>query len=301
MKNIINFIKKNMIGSYKTDVSLSSYTTYKVGGITKLMVYPKTTKKLVQLLKELKRLNIKYKVLGNGSNVIFSDDVYDGVIIKLDCFDDVKIKDTVVKVGAGVNLVKLSYKVMKEGLTGLEFASGIPGSIGGAVFMNAGAYRSDMGYVVSQITVITPDLGIKTLYNRDLNYKYRSSFLKSNPEYICTDATIILKHGDKKEIKDLMETRRQKRLMTQPLEYPSAGSVFRNPTDDFAGRLVEECKLKGYKIGGAMVSNKHANFIVNKNNASANDIKKLIDHVHDTVKKELDVDLKIEQEFVNWE
>ena len=142
---------------------------------------------------------------------------------------------------------------------------------------------------------------IKTLYNKDLNYKYRTSFLKHNPNYICLEATIVLRHGDKKEIKELMETRRQKRLMTQPLNYPSAGSVFRNPDGDFAGRLIEDCGLKGFKIGGAIVSEKHANFIVNAGKASASDVKNLIDYVHDKVKEEKNVDLKIEQEFVNWE
>ncbi|MBQ9013113.1 MAG: UDP-N-acetylmuramate dehydrogenase [Bacilli bacterium] len=300
MKEIINYIKKNSIGSFRENVSLSSNTTYKVGGIAKIFVYPKNADKLILLLKKLKDDNIKYKVIGYGSNLIFSDDVYDGVIIKLDNFDDVKIKDTIITVGAGVSLVKLSYKAMKEGLSGLEFASGIPGSVGGACFMNAGAYKSDMGYIVSEVKVITPELDIKTLYNKDLKYKYRTSFLKDNPEYICIEAKLVLKRENKKEIKDLMETRRQKRLLTQPLEYPSAGSVFRNPEGDFAGRLIEDCNLKGKMIGGAKVSSKHANFIINYDKASAKDVKDLITLVHDTVKIEKIVDVYIEQEFVNW-
>lgn len=301
MKEIINFIKKNGIGSVKKNVLLSNYTSYRVGGTASLMVFPKNVDKLIKLIEELNNRGVSYKILGYGSNVIFSDDDYDGVIIRLDEFNAVKIKDTVVTAGAGVSLVKLAYRALKEGLTGLEFASGIPGSIGGAVFMNAGAYKSDMGYIVSEIKVLTPELDVKTLYNKDLNYKYRSSFLKHNPNYICLEATFVLRRGDKHLIKELMETRRQKRLLTQPLEYPSAGSVFRNPTDDFAGRLIEECKLKGFMIGGAQVSKKHANFIINKGNASASDVKNLIDYVHDKVKDETGVDLKIEQEFVNWE
>ena len=208
--------------------------------------------------------------------LIFSDKEYDGVIIKLDEFSNVSINDTVITAGAGASLVKLSHKAAKEGLTGLEFASGIPGSIGGAIFMNAGAYKSDMGYIVSEVKVLTPELEVKTLYNKDLNYKYRSSFLQKNPNYICLEATIVLRHGDKDQIKKLMETRRQKRLIMQPLEYPSAGSVFRNPEDDFAGRLVESCGLKGYSIGGAKVSEKHANFIINADKATASDVKNLI-------------------------
>lgn len=301
MKDLITFIKKNNIGNIKENVSLSKFTTYKVGGTARLLVYPKNTEKLILLLKELKKENIKHKVLGFGSNLIFSDSLYDGVIIKLDSFDEVKIKDTVITAGAGVSLIKLSYKAQKEGLTGLEFASGIPGSVGGAVFMNAGAYKSDMGYIVSEVKVLTPELDVKTLYNKDLKYKYRSSFLQSNPNYICLEATLVLRHGDKNAIKELMETRKQKRLLTQPLEYPSAGSVFRNPEGDFAGRLIEECSLKGYSIGGAKVSEKHANFIVNSGGATASDVKNLITYVHDKVKEETKVDLKIEQEFVNWE
>ena len=301
MKEIISFIKKNNIGSYKQDIKIKILTTYKVGGVAKLVVYPKNTLKLVGLIKKLRELKIKYKVLGYGSNVIFSDNTYDGVLIKLDEFDHIRLKDTVITIGAGVSLIKLSLFAMKNALTGLEFASGIPGSVGGAIFMNAGAYKSDMGYITSEIKVLTPDLEVKTLYNKDLKYKYRTSFLKENPDYICLEATIVLMHGDKKEIKDLMETRRQKRLMTQPLNYPSAGSVFRNPEGDFAGRLIEDCNLKGLQIGGAKVSEKHANFIINYNNATASDVKNLIDKVHDVVKKEKNVDLKIEQEFVNWE
>ena len=301
MKKIVQFIKKNKIGTVKENIKISTLTTYKVGGNCKIVVYPKDTDKLILLLKYLKEENIKYKVIGYGSNLIFSDDEFDGVLIRLDSFNDVKIKDTIITAGSGVSLVKLSYRALKEGLTGLEFASGIPGTVGGAVFMNAGAYKSDMGYIVSEVKVLTPDLKIKKLYNKDMKFKYRTSFLKENTEYICLEAKMVLMHGDKKAIKELIETRRQKRLLSQPLEYPSAGSVFRNPDNDFAGRLIEECGLKGRQIGGAKVSKKHANFIVNKNNASAKDIKDLIELVHDKVQKETNVDLKIEQEFVNWE
>lgn len=301
MEKMLEFIKRKKIGAVKEMVSLKKYTTYKVGGVAKVLVYPKDEKKLILLIKKLRDEKIKYKILGYGSNLIFSDDLYDGVLIKLDLFDKIKIKDTIITVGAGASLVKLSYMVLKEGLTGLEFASGIPGTVGGAVFMNAGAYKSDMGYIVSEVKVITPELKIKTLYNKDLNYKYRDSFLKQNPEYICLEAKIVLRHGDKKLIKELMETRKQKRLISQPLEFPSAGSVFRNPDGDFAGKLIEDCGLKGYRIGGATVSVKHANFIINDNGATGNDVKNLIDYVHDKVKERTGVDLKIEQEFVNWE
>lgn len=301
MKNIITEIRKNKIGEYLENVPMSKYTTYRVGGIASLIVYPANVEKLIKLLQILKENNAKYKVLGNGSNVIFSDSEYDGVIIKLDSLNHLIINDTVIKVGAGYNLMKLAYKVSKMGLSGLEFATGIPGSVGGAVYMNAGAYKSDMGYIVSSIKVLTKDLEIKEIYNKDLNFHYRESLLQHQRDYICLEATIVLKHGNTNDILSLIEDRKQKRLLTQPLEYPSAGSVFRNPSDDFAGRLIEEAGLKGKMMGGALVSPKHANFIINYNNATASDIRNLITHVKDTVKEKNNVDLLIEQEFVNWE
>ncbi len=299
--SLVKDIEKLKIGKVETNVDLRKYTTYRAGGKADIVVSPKSTEKLIELLKLLKERGIEHKILGNGSNLLFSDKPYKNVLIKLNELDECTINDTVIKVGAGHSLIGLALKTAKLGLTGLEFATGIPGTVGGAVYMNAGAYKSDMGYIVSEITVLTPELEIKTMYNRDLNFKYRSSFLQKNQGYICLDATIVLRKGDKKVIKALIEERKQKRLMTQPLEYPSAGSVFRNPENDYAWRLIDVCGLKGYKIGGAEVSVKHANFIINTGKAKGKDIHDLILFVKDTVKKETGVDLRIEQEFVNWE
>ena len=294
-------IENRKIGKIETNVSLKKCTTYKAGGIAKIVVTPKNINKLIELLKLLKEKNIDYKILGNGSNLIFSDKEYKNVLIKLSEINECEINYTVIKVGAGYSLIALAIKVSKLGLTGMEFATGIPGTIGGAIYMNAGAYKSDMGYIVSEVTAINPDLEIVTLYNKELEFKYRTSFFQKNPGYICIGATIVLKNGNKKIIKELIEERKQKRLMTQPLNYPSAGSVFRNPDGDYAWRLIDVCGLKGYQIGGAEVSKKHANFIINKGNATGKDIHDLILYVKNTVKKETGVDLKIEQEFVNWE
>ncbi len=294
-------INKKRIGKIEKNVSLSKYTTYKAGGKAKLIVYPKNIDKLVELLKLLKEDNVGYKILGNGSNLIFNDTLYKDVLIKLNEINHLDIHDTTVIAGAGCSLINVAMKTANLGLTGMEFATGIPGTIGGAIYMNAGAYKSDMGYIVSEVKLLTPSLQIITLYNKDLNFKYRSSFLQKNKDYICLEATIILKPGNKKEIKELINERKQKRLLTQPLEYPSAGSVFRNPENDFAGRLIEVCGLKGYRIGGAEVSKKHANFIINVGRATGKDIHDLILYVKDTVKEETGVELKIEQEFVNWE
>ncbi len=290
------------IGKIETNVSLKKCTTYRVGGVANYIAYPKDINSLIKLIKYLKNNSIKYKILGNGSNLLFSEKKYDGVLIKLTEFDELEfIGKTKLRVGAGYNLIKLSILTAKKGLTGLEFASGIPGTIGGSVFMNAGAYKSDMGYIVESVKVLTPDFKIISLENKEMDFHYRTSFLKRHPEYICLEVIIKLSKGKKEAIEEVIKDRRQRRLTSQPLEYPSAGSVFRNPPEDFAGRLIEESGLKGKKHGGAMISSKHANFIVNYKHATADDIKYLIELAHDKVKEKYNIDLKIEQEFVNWE
>ena len=299
--NIVKSIEKLKIGKVEKNASLKKYTTYRAGGTAKVIVSPKSIDKLLELLKLLKDNNVEYKILGNGSNLIFNDNVYEPVLIKLNDINNCDINNNVITVGAGYSLISLAMRVSRLGLTGMEFATGIPGTVGGAVYMNAGAYKSDMGYIVTEVKAINENLEIVTLYNKDLKFKYRSSFFQTHKNYICIEATIKLKYGSKKLIKEVIEDRRQKRISTQPLEYPSAGSVFRNPENDYAWRLINVCGLKGYRIGGAMVSEKHANFIINVGNAKGEDIRNLILYVKDTVKKETGVDLKVEQEFVNWE
>ena len=280
------------------DVSLKKYTSFKLNTTAKLIIFPEDIDSLIKLLTYLRNNNIKHKIIGNGSNLIFINKIYDGVLIKLDSLNSISISDTIIKVGAGYSLIKLSNLALKNSLTGLEFASGIPGTVGGAVFMNAGAYKSDMGYIVSEIKVLDSNLDIKTLYNKDLNFHYRSSFLQEHSDYICLEATLVLKHGNKKDIEDLMEERKKRRIMSQPLEYPSAGSVFRNPEGDYAGRLIEAIGYKNKHINDAYISDKHANFIINKGEATGEDVKELINEVQSKVKKEFGIELKAEQEFV---
>jgi len=291
-------IRKLNVGKVIDNYMLKDHTTYKVGGKAICAAVPNDENDLITLLSYLRENNIKYKILGNGSNVIFNDSGYNGVIVKLDNFNNLKILNNKVIVGAGYPLNKLAIRVSRLGLTGLEFAAGIPGTIGGAVYMNAGAYKSDIGYVLTSIKVLTPDYKIKTMYNKDLDFHYRTSFLQKNKDYICLEATIHLMKGNSEEIMELINERKMRRLETQPLEYPSAGSVFRNPEGDFAGRLVEELGYKGKGIGGAKVSDKHANFIINSGNATGEEIKKLINEIKDKVKKKYNIDLKVEQEFV---
>lgn len=302
MKDVIQFIKYNNIGKHEENVSLKKLSTYRVGGTCSLVVYPKEVKKLVELLNYLKTNNILFKVIGNGSNLLFSDKKYNGVLIKLADFDDCKfLVHNKVRVGAGYSLIKLSMMACKKGLTGLEFASGIPGTLGGAVFMNAGAYKSDMGYIVESVKVLTPDMRIIKLENKEMNFHYRSSFLQTHRDYICLEVVLKLAKGKREAIEEVIKERRKRRIESQPLEYPSCGSVFRNPPDNFAGKLIEDAGLKGLLKGGAMVSDKHANFIVNYKNAKGSDIKYLIDLCHDKVLEEFGIDMKCEQEFVNFD
>lgn len=294
----IDEIKKLKIGKVIENIDLKKYTTYKAGGIGRVLVIPNDIDSLKKLFIYINEHGIKYKILGFGSNLIFSDGVYEGILIKLDEFNNVSIDKTTIKVGAGYSLIKLSLLAARNDLAGLEFASGIPGSVGGAVYMNAGAYKSDMGYIVKEAKVLTPDNEIITMSNKELDFHYRTSFLQKNPGYICLEATLSLYKGDRNAILDVIRDRKKRRMETQPLEFPSAGSVFRNPPDDFAGRLIEELGYKGKKIGGAMVSTKHANFIINVGNAKGNDIKKLILEIQEKVKEKYDIELKVEQEFV---
>ena len=299
MKRIVKEIINLDIGKVEENVSLKKHTTYKVGGNALAFVYPNDIDSLIELLKYLKNNNIKHMILGNGSNVVFKDTTYNGIIIKLDNLNKYKIKENIIIAESGVNLISLSFKAIDLSLGGLEFACGIPGSVGGCLYMNAGAYKSDMSNVVKSVKALTPDFKIKTFKNKDLEFGYRDSFFKHHKDYIVLEVTFELKKGKKEELIELANDRKRRRLESQPLEYPSAGSVFRNPPDNFSGKLIEDLGLKGYSIGGAKVSEKHANFIINYNNATASDIRKLIKYVHTRVKKKYDIDLLIEQEFID--
>ncbi len=302
MDHYIETIKDLNIGRVEEFASLKKYTSYHVGGTARAIVFPKNTEGLVTLMRYLRENNILYKVLGKGSNVLFSEKNYNGVIIKLDDFDEITFFGrNKVRAGAGASLIKLSTMAAKRGLTGLEFASGIPGSVGGSVFMNAGAYGSDMGYIVERVKVLTPDLKIIHLENREMDFHYRSSILQKHRDYICLEVVISLQKGNREAIEEVIRDRRERRLESQPLEYPSGGSVFRNPEGTSAWKLIDGVGLKGRVQGGAMVSDKHANFVVNNNGGTADDVKFLIDLCHDKVLEEYGIDLKCEQEFVNWE
>lgn len=297
--DIISSIKKLKTGEVLENVDLKKYNSFNISANALGLVYPKDIVSLKILLNFLKENNIKHKVIGNCSNLVFCNPFYNGILIKLDKLNQMSIEGTTVKVGAGYNLTKLSFQVARLSLAGLEFASGIPGTIGGAIYMNAGAYKSDMGYIISDVTVLTPDNEIIKIENAKMNFHYRTSFLKENPGYICLEATLVLYKGQRDAILEVISDRKKRRLESQPLEFPSAGSVFRNPEGDFAGRLIEELGYKGKRIGDAKVSDKHANFIINVGQATGADIKNLILEIQNEVHKKYGVMLTVEQELVD--
>ena len=289
-----NFIKNY---EYYKDISLKKYNTYRLDVKCGYLIYPSNTKELIDLLKYLKESNISYFILGGGSNIILAKPYFD-VVIKLDKLNNIEIKDNIVTAEAGVSLIYLANLCMNNNLNGLAFAGGIPGMVGASTAMNAGAYKEDMDSIVKEVKVVTPSLEVITLTNKDLNYSYRNSFLKEHKDYICTEVTLEMNYLDKDKIKETMTSRKKRRIDTQPLDKPSAGSVFRNPEGLSAGKLIEDAGLKGYKIGGAKISTKHANFIVNNGTATYEDILELIDNTKKKIKEIYNIDLILEQEII---
>lgn len=291
---IENFIKDY---EYLKNASLKKYNTYRLDAKANYLILPSSIEELINLLRYLKENKIKYLILGGGSNVILARPVFD-VVIKLDRLNKTKIDDNIVTAEAGVSLISLSNTCMKEGLTGLAFAGGIPGTVGASTAMNAGAYKEEISDYLKEVKVLTPTLEIITMKKEELNYEYRDSFLKKNKDYICLETTFELPREESNKIKSLMEDRKRRRIESQPLDKPSAGSVFRNPPNLSAGKLIEDLGLKGYTIGGASISEKHANFIINKGSATYEDIIELIELIKKKVKKEYNIDLILEQEII---
>ena len=294
IKNFFNSL--NII--YEEEISLKKYNTYRINTIAKFIVFPKNIEELKEIIKYLKEQEIKYFILGNGSNVIFSMDYFDGVIIKLDNLNKITYNNNIVIAEAGCLLIKLSLDTVEKGLTGMEFATGIPGCVGASVAMNAGAYNSDISKIIKEATILTPENEVITMMKEELDFNYRDSFLKKNKEFIVLSATFELKKGNIEEMKKLVQERKQKRIESQPLNQPNAGSVFRNPQGTYAGALIEKANLKGYSINGAEVSQKPANFIINKGNATGKDIVALIKKIQNEVRKKYNIELKLEQIIV---
>lgn len=300
MQDVIKEIISLHLGKVLINEKLANHTTYRVGGKARCICIPKGTEELIKLLKIIKDKKIKHIVLGNGSNVLFSDNIYDGIIIKLDNFNKINIDGNLITVGAGYPLIKLSNDAMRNSLRGMEFMGGIPGTVGGAVFMNAGAYGEDTASIIKSVKIINSDLEVVDLSQKEMKYSYRTSILQEHLDYVCIEATFLLEQGNKDEIENIMRERREQRKASQPLNFPSAGSVFRNPEGMYAGKLIEDMGLKGFTIGKAMVSTKHANFIINTGNAKASDIKKIIDTIKVKALSKYNVRLRVEQRLINW-
>lgn len=294
---IKDFFKNNNY-DFLEDAPLINHNTYHINAKAKFLVFPNNVDELINLVKYLKENDIEYIFLGNGSNIILANSYYDKVFIKLDKINYIKIDKNIVTAGAGVSLIKLALDCALANLSGLEFACAIPGLVGASTAMNAGAYNSSIKDILVSAKVLTPNLEIKEFKTEDLNYEYRDSFLKKNKDYVCLEATFKLEEKDSEEILELMSSRQERRIDTQPLSYPSAGSVFRNPTNLYAGELIQNCGLKGTNINGAEVSEKHANFIINKKDAKGSDIIELINIVKKQVKDKYNIDLILEQEII---
>lgn len=264
---------------------MKNHTSFKVGGPADILVTPNKEEDIIQAVSVLKKYNIPYVVMGNGSNLIVKDRGIRGAVIKIsDKMSEVTIKDDIVISQAGILLSRLANCILEKELTGFEFASGIPGTLGGAVYMNAGAYDGCMSDIISETKYLDCESGqINVLSGIEHKFAYRSSIFQDMNNTVILSVKMKLKHGNAIDIRNRMKELTKRRKEKQPLEYPSAGSTFKRPPENYAARLIEECGLKGMTRGGAMVSEKHAGFIINIGNATADDILSLIDEIKNVV------------------
>lgn len=288
------------INDIKIDEKLSEYVNFKVGGPADILLIPNSKEQIIKSIKICKENNIPFYLIGNGSNILVRDGGFRGVVLSLKNVKNIYVDGEKIEAECGVMLKEVSDKAIENSLTGFEFACGIPGTIGGAVFMNAGAYDGEISKVIESAEVIDENCNIIRLSREELDFGYRSSLVMKKG-YTVLSAVFKLEKGQVKTIKELIEDLTNKRESKQPLEYPSAGSTFKRPTGYFAGKLIQDAGLKGYSIGGAAVSEKHSGFVINKGNATAKDITDLIKHIQDEVKKQFGVDLHPEVRIIGEE
>lgn len=268
------------------DESMKNHTTFCVGGKAACFLMPRSEEQLIRVMQILRENKEKYYILGHGSNLLVSDSGFDGCIVQIDSnISSVTVNNTVVKAAAGVLLSQIASDACKNGLSGMEFASGIPGTLGGAVVMNAGAYGGEMSQIIQTVEALTNEGDIVKLDCKEMEFNYRSSIVRKK-SYIVLSAEIILQRDSIDEINARMEELRVKRAEKQPLEYPSAGSTFKRPVGHYTGKLIADAGLRGYRIGGAQISEKHCGFLINRGDATAADILNLINHVKATVFRE---------------
>lgn len=282
----------------KLQEPMSKHTTFRIGGPADFYLCPHSTKEVQQTVQICKEENLPYFILGNGSNLLVSDKGYRGAIIQLwKNFSDISVKDCCITAKAGALLSKVAAEALEEGLTGMEFASGIPGTIGGAVFMNAGAYGGEMKDIIKEVKVLDDQGEIRVLSNEEMKLGYRTSIVKEKG-YTVLSAVLQLKRGEVSVIRETMEDLKNRRTSKQPLDMPSAGSTFKRPEGYFAGKLIMDSGLRGFSVGGAQVSEKHCGFVVNKGGATAEDVTALIREVQRRVKEKFGVELETEVRFL---
>lgn len=271
------------IGEVRYDEPMSEHTTFRIGGPCDVMILPSSEEQLRNALVALKENDINYMVIGNGSNLLINDNGLRGAVIKLgDNYNEITVDGEYITAQSGALITAVSRRAASESLTGLEFSNGIPGAIGGAMMMNAGAYGGEFKNVVDSVVAMSPDGEVRTYSVDEMNFRYRGSRI-GDENLIVLSATMKLEKGEQEEIAATMKDLTQRRTSKQPLELPSAGSTFKRPEGYFAGQLIEEAGLKGVQVGGAQVSTKHSGFIVNIDNATAKDVMELIDVVKKTV------------------
>jgi len=291
MKHIAEELLSAGVGKVWLDEPLANHTTWRIGGPADLLIQPKDKETLILAVQILHRHRIPWSVIGRGSNLLVRDGGIRGAVFKVaEGLSHCEFRDDEVRVGAGYSMIRLTVEVGKRGLTGMEFAGGIPGSVGGAVYMNAGAHGSDLSRILKNAEILMENGETVVLTNEQLAFSYRTSLLQSR-KGIVLEATFQLRYGDRKTIADALASYKDRRRQTQPLQLPCAGSVFRNPPGDHAGRLIEAAGLKGFTVGGAQISELHANFIVNRGGATATDVLTLMDTVRQTIREKFGVDM----------
>lgn len=279
----------------RRDVPTAPYTTFHIGGPITLMIEPQSEVQLMEALRIVRKNGIFSLVLGRGSNVLLPDEGIEGVIIRTSCVRDASEEMGALPASCGATLAEIARVAQRAGLAGLEFAHGIPGTLGGALFMNAGAYGGQMSDVVTSVRLYDAERDeILTLSGEQMAFSYRHSILQAHPEWTVLGATVTLTPDDPHSIEARMQDYMQRRREKQPLEYPSAGSTFKRPAGAFAGQLIEQSGLKGYRIGGAMVSPKHAGFVINAGGATAKDVLALIEHIKGVVYRDHGIELESE-------
>ena len=292
-----DLIKAFPDANIKENEPLSRYTYTKTGGPADALIFPKTKEEVQALVKWLSDNDWPMTVLGNASNLIVKDGGIRGATIILTDMNQITISDNSIRVLTGAPLIEVSKRAYEAELTGLEFACGIPGSVGGAVYMNAGAYGGEVKEVIRRVTVLTREGEMKEMIDDDMEFEYRHSILQESDD-IALEVVFELVPGDKEEIKAKMDELTYLRTSKQPLEYPSCGSVFKRPTGYFTGKLIQDAGLQGFTWGGAQVSEKHAGFIVNINNATATDYVELIEHIQEVILEKDGVTLETEVKII---